>query len=215
MMRQLSWPDITVQQFIDIYRLSLTPPIDEMERVERIICILYNMSEQEVEDLPMKEFSAIAKQVAFVMSGKIPGKPVKQIKVGRQRYDIIYDPTKLRHRQYVELIHFGDKPVEQMHMIMASVVNPVNWYGRRLKNKAEDHQSIASDLLNARVIDVYHSCVFFCKLYVNLIQHIKAYLVVEMMEKGATKDQALTLVNSSQDAMAGFIAHEKWQLLKV
>lgn len=212
-MKQLSWSDITVQQFIDIYRLSLSRDLDEMERVERVIAILFDKSEQEVENLTVAEFNTMARQCAFVMTPEIPGKPVKQIKIGKRRYSIIYDPTKLRHRQYVEVIHFGDKPIEHMHLIMASVVQPVTWYGRRLKNEAEQHEAIASDLLNARVIDVYHSCVFFCKLYVNLIQHMRVSLVQEMMRKGVTRDQAILLVDNSWSAMAGFIAHEKPQHL--
>jgi hypothetical protein len=213
-MKQLSWEDITVQQFLDIHRLSLSQDLEEMEKVERIICILFDKTEQEVENLTMLEFRELASQCAFVMNSQIPGKPVRQIRVGKKRYSITYDPTKLRHRQYVEILHFGGKPVENMHLIMASIVQPVTWYRKRLKNEAEDHPAIASDMLNARVVDVYHACVFFCNLYVSLMENIKASLVVEMMRKGATKDQALALLNSSQTAMAGFIQPGRWQHLK-
>jgi hypothetical protein len=214
-MMKLSWSDITVQQFLDIHRLSLTQDLDEMEKVERIICILFDKTEQEVENLTMLEFRELASQCGFILTGQIPGKPVRQIKVGKKRYSITYDPTKLRHRQYVEILHFGDKPVENMHLIMASIVQPVTWYRRKLRNEAEDHPAIASDMLNARVIDVYHACVFFCNLYVSLMENIKDSLVLEMMRKGATKDQAMALLNCSQTAMAGFIQPAKWQHLKV
>lgn len=214
-MKALSWNDITVQQFQDIYRLSLSQDLDEMTRLERVVCIMFDLTEQQVDLLSMTQFKELAAQCAFIMSGEIPGKPMKQIKVGKNRYQIVYDPTKLRHRQYVEVLHFGEKPIENMHLAMASLVNPVTWYGKKLKNKGEDHLRIADDLLRARVIDVYHSCVFFCNLYVNLIEGIKAYLVADMMKQGARKDQAITLVNNLQSVTAGCITPERLQLLKI
>lgn len=213
MMKHLSWSDITVQQFLDLHRLT-GQKLDDMERVEKTIAILYDLTERQVEELSISEFNRLAKQCAFVLTSDIPGKPVRTIKAGKKRYSITYDPTKLRHRQYVEIIHFSDKPVENMHLIMASVVQPMTWYGKKVRNEAEDHPAIASDMLSARVVDVYHACVFFCKLYVNLISSIRVYLVTEMMKRGMSREHATTLVDSSQNAMAGFIQPGKWPLSK-
>lgn len=211
---KLSWESITVQQFQDIYKLSLNTNADEMTKVERVIGILFDKTEQQVENLSMSEFKDYANQCAFIMSGDIPGKPIKKLKANGKKFYINYDPKTLRHRQYVEMLHFGKKPMENMHLIMASVVQPVNWFGVRGKNDADNHDEIANDLLNARVIDVYHSCLFFCKLYINLINNIKAYLAVDMMSQGLTMNQAQELVRTSMSVMGGFIAHEKWQLLR-
>jgi hypothetical protein len=214
---QLSWGDISVNQFQDIYRLSSDTSLDEMGRIEAIIGVMFDLTQREVEELSMAKFNDLAKQVAFLTSNEIPGKPVNTIKVGRDKFSITYDPTQLKHRQYVEILHFGDKPIEHMHLIMASVVQPVTWYGRRRKNRAEDHEKIAGILQQSRVIDTYHSCVFFCKLYVSLIRNIRASLVMDMMNqrKEITRVEALRLVNSSIDVMDGFIAHERLRGTKV
>ncbi len=214
-MKQLSWQTITVQQFLDIYRLSLNTELDEMDKLDRVICILYDKTEQQMDEILVPEYKRMASEVQFVMSGEVPGKPVKQIRIGKKRYSIIYDPSKLKHRQYVELLHFGDKPVDNMHLVMASIVQPVNWWGKRLANKAEDHESIAADMLQAPVIHVYHSCVFFCKLYVSLIQNIKGSLVQQMMKAGTSRVKAERLIAASISAMAGFIPQKNWQPLKV
>jgi hypothetical protein len=213
-MKTLSWGTITVQQFQDIHRLSISPDLDEFDRVERAICILFDMTEQQVDDLPVTTFNALARQCTFALTDKVPGKPVKSFRIGRNKYAITYDPTKLRHRQYVEVLTFGEKPIENMHFIMASLVQPVRW-GIRRKNEAKDHEAIATDMLNARLVDVYHSCVFFCKLWVSLMERIRASLVLQMMRAGMTKDTALELLNSSINAMAGFIQPGKWQNLNV
>lgn len=213
-MKTLSWSNITVQQFQDIHRLSITPDIDDFDRVERAICILFDKTESQVDDLLVSEFEALARQCSFALTEQIPGKPEKKISAGGKQYAITYDPTRLRHRQYVELITYSEKPFDNMHLIMASLVQPVKW-GMRKKNRAEDHQVYATDMLNARLIDVYHSCVFFCKLWISLMERIRASLVVEMMKKGMTKETALELLNCSINGMAGFIQPGKWQNLNV
>lgn len=213
-MKQISWSDITVEQFQEVYQLSLSEDIDEVSRIERVITIMYGLTTQEVEGLIMPEFNQMARQCADIMAGVIPGKPVREIKIGKRRYSIIYDPSKLRHRQYVELMQYGDKVIENMHLIMASLVQPVTWYGKRLKNNVDDHTSIADEMRNARFIDVYHCCVFFCKLYMNLMENIKDSLVKKMTKAGMPNHQLIQLINSSQSIMAGSIIQEKWPLLK-
>jgi len=211
----LSWQNITVQQYLDIYRLSLNTDLDDMAKLERVICILFDMTEQQVDNLSMLEFTELSKEVGFIMNGDIPGKPVRNIKVGRKKYSITYDPSKLKHRQYVELIHFGESPIENMHMIMASVVQPVAWYGKKLPNKADDHEMISSDMLQAPVIHVYHACVFFCKIYVSLITNIKDSLVVQMMNQGTSRKKAEELITASINVMAGFIPQNSLQTSKI
>lgn len=215
-MKSLSWRNITVQQFQDIYRLSITRDLDDIAKAECAITILYDKTEHEVDNMTIAEFNKLAKECAFVLAGEggIPGKPVRQIKIGKDRYSITYDPSKLRHRQYVELLQYGDKPIENMHLIMASIVEPVTWYGKKLKNNVNDHSTIAEDMRTARLMDVYHCCVFFCKLFVNSIQSLKGSLAKEMEKAGTPIHQLMQMTNISQNIMAGSITHEKWQLLK-
>ena len=210
----MNWNNITVQQFLDLYRLSITPDLEEMTRVERAVCIVYDKTEREVEEMQMGEFAKLSSTAAKFLLEPIPGKPVRNIRIGKKRFSITYDPTKLAYRQYVEVITYGAKPIENMHMIMASIVRPVTWYGKKLPNKAEDHPDISDLMLKAKVVDVYHAAVFFCNLYINLINNIRDYLVNQMTAKGIPKEEANSLVDLSIDAMAGFIPQNNLQILK-
>lgn len=214
-MKKLTWQDITVQQFIDLQRLAKNKTCDDFEKVEKSICIICDMTEKQVEELTLQEFNQYAKACADVMNEKMPAgvKPKKVIKAGRNSYEVEYNPKNLMHRQYVEIQYFSKDIFENIHLIMASIVKPIGRFGRRLKNEAESHQQYANDFLEAKIVDVYYSCVFFCKLYLNSMEHIKAYLIHEMMTKGASKEQAETLINTSQNAMAGSITQERWLLL--
>lgn len=210
----MNWENITVEQFQEIYRLSINTSLDELDKLTRVMCILLDKTENEIDEMTVSQFNTLAKECAFVLTDKIPGKPEKCINIGIKKYAINYNPSKLRHRQYVEILHFSDKPIDNLHYLMASIVNPVK-FGLRKKNKAEMHEAIARDMLKAKLIDVYHSCLFFCKLYVNSITVIRGYLEMEMTEKGMTKEQAKEAVSLSLNAMGGFIQQERWQSLNV
>lgn len=204
------WSDINLAQFQDIHRLSLDESLDEMTKRERLVSVLYNLSEKQVEELSLKEFNDLSRDCVFLQAEIIPGKPQKYINIGKKKYGIVYDVRKLKHRQYVEILHFSEKPIENMHLIMASLVQPIKW-GFWKSNKTDDHEAIANDMLNAKLVDVYHSCVFFCNLYMGLIEVIKASLEAEMMEDGMNRKQAQETVHTSLQVMRGFTQHQKSQ----
>lgn len=215
--RCLTWNDISVQQFLDVYRLSLIPDIDDITRLERAVCILFDKTEKQVDEMRMGDFNALSAQVAFVLTEEVPGKAHRFIKANGKKYRVTYSPSKLRHRQYVEVGTFGEKPIDNMHLVLASIVEPVTWYGKKLPNKAADHESIANDLLQARVVDVYHSAVFFCKLYVNLISNIRGYLEQQLViqKKAPTPEIASQMITALINAMVGFIPPKNFRILKV
>lgn len=204
----MNWNNITLQQFQDIYRLSINTELDEIEKLTRTVCIIHGLTESEVDDLTLMEFNKLSKECSFLLSDKIPGKVQKTFMVGLNKYAINYKPTTLKHRQYVEIITFAEKPIENMHNIMASLVNQVSIWGKK-KNLVDDHARIADEMLKAPLVSIYHSSVFFCKLYSALIKRIQGYLIKEMTSKGMTEQAASKLIMDSQSAMDGFIAQSK------
>lgn len=214
---KLTWKDISVEQFLSIYRLSMSPELDDVIRLERAVCILFDKTEKEVDEMRMADFTRLSGEAAFVLTEAVPGKARRVIKANGHRYRVTYSPSKLRHRQYVEVLTFGDEPVEKMNLVLASIVEPITWYGKPLRNEAADHDRIATDLLQARVVDVYHSAVFFCKLYVNLISNIKGYLEEQLltMKKAETQAQASQMITDLINAMVGFIPQKNFPILKI
>lgn len=199
---------------MELHKLSQLE-IDDIEKSEKAISIIYGLTERQVGDLPVSKFKDLSTKAASFLMAEIPGKPKKTIKVGKNKYRIVYDPTKLRQRQYVEILHFGSNPIENMHLIMASIVQPVTWFGVR-KNKAEDHEKLAEDLLQAKVCDLYHACVFFCKLFKSLMEASKAFLTQEMIKTGKiSKKAAEQLLTVSINALDGFTQPQKWQSMNV
>jgi hypothetical protein len=210
-----SWQDITVGQFIDLTALSQQKVTDEVEHADMAIQILYEMTPKEVGDLPLEKFKEFAKNATSIMTSQITGKPRKFIRGSKRKYKIEYNPKKLTQRQFVEIQYFSEQMIPNMHYILASIVRRVGTFGTLEPNVAANHEEIANDLLEAKITDVYNTCVFFCKLYLNSLTHIQGYLIHEMMEKGSTKQQAQTLLSNSINAMAGLITQKNWLILNV
>lgn len=218
----MTWDKITLGQFQDIYKLSKDKALDEFDKVSRIISIVYNFTEAQVDELPLTKFNELSRNCAFILKDEIPGKAVRSFSVSGRKYAINYKPSTLKHRQYVEILHFANNSMDNMHNIMASLVQPVKWgmrkpnkVGYRIQpNSADDHAKVADDMLNAPFTVVYHSCIFFCKLYKASIEHIQDYLIAEMMTKGMTEQKATRMLNYSISAMDGFITQKRWPDLK-
>jgi|GEM_PF-3061855 len=207
MIKAISWADVTVHQYQQVYQILISNPQDDIEAVQRIVQIMYGLTSDQADNLSIEEFNRLAKSVRFLFEqGIIPGQPKKVLRIGGNRYKVCYDLQKMRHRQYVEVVSWTQTEQDMilnMHRCMASIVDPINWYGRRRKNMADEHTRIADDMLNAPVLDIYHSCVFFCTQFRYLIDSIQPYLVEEMMSKGMSRTMAEAAVELSKGITDG------------
>jgi hypothetical protein len=210
---RMEWKDITLGEFQMIWHIANNTD-DEMEKLTAAIGVLFNMTESEVNDLTTWEFNLFSKEAAFVFNSDIPGKPKRIIKSGLRLYGIQYDVRKLRYRQSAEVAHFSNDIIGNMHYLMASIVQPIAWYGKWKKNEAKDHERIAEDMLQVRFIDVYHACVFFCNLFRNFIKATRGFLEMELSKTGMDTLEAHLLLTNSIEDMDGFfqrLKSEHWK----
>ena len=97
---------------------------------------------------------------------------------------------------------------------MASIVEPVKWGFIPKPNNVDDHEKYATDMLNAKLIDVYHASVFFCKVYRDLISYGRSYLEADMMKQGMNPMVAKETLTNLINTMDGFIPQNKSLNLK-
>lgn len=207
----MDWNTITVQQYQSIYAISGE---DELTKTVKIICILYGKTEAEVDNMDLLEFNRLSAKCADVLKvEQIPGKAQSHIKVDGKKYHINYKPSSYKFRQYIELQQYAANPIQNMHLIMASIVEPVKGW-RRKPNNVEQHDVYAADMLNAKIIDVYHSCVFFCKLYRCLITSGRRFLERNMMTRGMSKQDANELLETLTNTMDGFIPQKEFPIMR-
>lgn len=204
----MKWNNISVWQYQNIVKTLANKQDDEIEKSFKLIGIVYNMTENQVDSLTQAEYKAKLKECDFLNS--LPeGKPVKIIKVNGRRYRPIYDINKMPFGRYVESKAFVGDIYGNLHKLGATMVMPQkkNWLGLWVDDKydASNHEDYAEDILQANFQDVYFSLVFFYQVFRNWIEVTRDYLVTKMMMTGQTKEQCSQVVADLCSILDGII----------
>jgi len=204
----MKWNNISVWQYQNIVKTLANKDEDEIEKSFKLIGIVYNMTENQVDSLTQAEYKVLLKRCDFLNS--MPeGKPVNVIKVNGKRYRLIYDVTRMPFGRYVESKAFVGDIYGNLHKLGATMVMPQkrNWLGLWVDDKydASKHEDYADDILQANFQDVYFSLVFFYQVFRNWIEVTRDYLVTNMMKTGQTKEQCNQVVANLCSILDGII----------
>ena len=204
------WEKINVWQYQQIYNLynSKDNYATDLEVDSKLVSIVNNITEAQVDSLSINDFNKLKKSIAF-LNEPIQGKPVKYIKINKtKRYKLNYDVSKMPFARYIESKVFSEDLYGNLHKLAATMVLPQKrkfgiWF--KEKYDASKHQQYSDDMLTARFVDVYHSLVFFYQVYRNWIEVSQGYMEKKMMEAGMTQEQAKEAVQSLCNTLDGNI----------
>ena len=203
----MTWQDINLFQY-----QRLLPILQESENIEqysKIIGVLYNMTDNEVNSLSVDQYLDYKAKVNILLNTDIVGKPVKFIKLKGKRYKCIYNIKNLPAARYIESKVFSDDFIGNLHKIAATMVLPMKRtiFGWKLaKYDASKHEEYAQDMLEARFVDVYHSAVFFLSVLMNWTKVSQGYLIEEL-SKTKTHSEATKEVADLLKYMDGIIPY--------
>lgn len=198
---------MTVEQFQAVHTLQ-SKQMDDYDRLTEIISVLYDETPSQIDDLPVSEYNNRARAIQHLLTEEIPGEAKMHIRIGKRKYSLHCPVDKIKHRQFCEIQHFSSDIIGNLHNILASICMPVRWFVAR-PNKAEDHSKYAEDFKQAKLIDVYHACVFFCKVYAASLRSTADYLLKTLPEDQAW--QVYQQLNDSADVTDGFTIQRNWQ----
>jgi hypothetical protein len=195
------WKKLNVWQYQQIYNVynSKDTYLTEIEIDSKLVSIVNNLTETQVDSLNIREFRKLRKSILF-LTKPIEGKPVKYITISKtKRYKINYDISKMPFARYIESKVFSEDLYNNLHKLAATMVIPQKrilgfWFNQ--KYDASKHQEYSDDMLTARFIDVYHSLVFFYQVYRNWIEISQDYMVSKMIQAGMTQDKAIEAVQN-------------------
>ena len=195
------WKKLNVWQYQQIYNVynSKDTYLTEIEIDSKLVSIVNNLTETQVDSLNIREFRKLRKSILF-LTKPIEGKPVKYIPISKtKRYKINYDISKMPFARYIESKVFSEDLYNNLHKLAATMVIPQKrilgfWFNQ--KYDASKHQEYSDDMLTARFIDVYHSLVFFYQVYRNWIEISQDYMVSKMIQAGMTQDKAIEAVQN-------------------
>jgi hypothetical protein len=213
----MKWNNISVWQYQNIVK-TLANKEDEIEKSYKLIGIVYNMTENQVDSLTQAEYKAKLNELDF-LNTMPEGKPIKVLKVNGKRYRLIYDVTRMPFGRYVESKAFVGDIYGNLHKLGATMVMPQkrNWLGLWVDDKydASKHEDYADDILQANFQDVYFSLVFFYQVYRNWIEVTRGYLVTKMMMTGQTKAQCNQVVTDLCSILDGIIQPNLLPITKI
>jgi len=210
---------ITIFKFQQLYAISQME-MDELDKSILLVQTLLDKSQFEVETMKVKKFNNVCEQInkSFeIFNQKLQeDKPKQIVKVNGKWYFLNYEITKkpMNAGRYVEVASFSNDIIGNMHKILASMANPMEWSWKGLKLKkydATEHEQIANDMLHLDFSVAYHAAVFFCNLFTESIK----VLVNSLELPKEKKEEANQILQNLTEAMAGY-SMPKWsQNLKV
>jgi len=204
------WHKINVWQYQQIYNVynSKDKYLTEIEVNSKLVSIVNDMTEAQVDSLTITQFNKLKKSILF-LTQPIAGKPVKYISINKnKRYKINYDVSKMPFARYIESKVFSEDLYNNLHKLAATMVIPQKrilgiWF--KQKYDASKHEQYSEDMLTARFIDVYHSLVFFYQVYRNWIEVSQDYMVSKLMQTGMTQEKAKEVVQDLCTTLDGNI----------
>jgi hypothetical protein len=204
------WKKLNVWQYQQIYNVynSKDKYLTEIEVDSKLVSIVNNMTDAQVDSLSLTEFRKLKRSIIF-LTKPIEGKPVKYISINKsKRYKINYDVSKMPFARYIESKVFSEDLYNNLHKLAATMVIPQKrilgiWF--KQKYDASKHEQYSEDMLTARFIDVYHSLVFFYQVYRNWIEVSQDYMVSKLMQTGMTQEKAKEVVQDLCTTLDGNI----------
>lgn len=194
---------ITVKQFQELYFISEKWENDIDKSIKLVGCIT-GKTPEEVEAMKVKPFNRlcakIQKQFELLSRDWMKSKPRKFVRVGRRIYQLHYDIERMKAGQYVDGMGFSKELVQNLHIIMATMAEPINWRGKVYERK---HEDIAADMESLDFEVAYHAAVFFYLLFQQSMVVTRPYLVRQLTRKGIAKETAETLLSYSSQISDG------------
>jgi hypothetical protein len=194
----MTWNDITVEQYQTVTQL-MREQLDELELSSRLVGVIYDKTQQDIDEMPLHDFNHYCKQVTDLLNSEIPGKASRYITANKRLYFVNYFIEKITFAQYAEVKTFSEDWVMNSHKVMASICTHFKVFGKSKRTHAER----ANDFLHAKFCDVYHCALFFYQVYLNSMIGIEGYMVKEM-SKTMNPEQAEAVYSSLIKDLAGF-----------
>jgi hypothetical protein len=203
------WDKISVWQYQQIYNALNSKEKDatDLDLQVKLVGIVNNMTEMQIDSLPLDEYKKLSKTIAF-LNEPILGTPTKHINVSSKRYRINYDVSKMPFARYIESKVFSEDLYANLHKLAATMVIPQKrkfgfWFDQPYD--ASKHQEYANDMLEAKFTDVYHSLVFFYQVYRNWIEVSQDFMANRLKEAGMKEAEAKEVVASLCSILDGNI----------
>lgn len=200
---------MTIKTLQELYFISNNKD-DDFEKSIKMVSVLTGKSIEKVEAMPMRLFNhhcaSISKQFERIGSDLMASKPKRLLFANGRIYKLNYDLQKAS--KYVEGITFAKDIINDIHKLMATIAEPVTWYGRPCKRS---HEDIANDMEHANFEAAYNAAVFFYLQFQISLSLIQPYLMEQLPNH---KEKVNQMMTNLMPVLDGFIMPKWSQKLK-
>jgi hypothetical protein len=210
----MTWNDVSVYQFQQIQSIKEENGFDASCK---IVGILFNLTDRQVDMLPIQEFNKLLEQTKF-LEKQLVSKTPKYIKVRGNIYRFVPDIREIRvggTGRYITAKHFQKDVINNLHRLVATMVIPQKrgWFGLKdAEYIAQDHDKYADDLLHAKITEVHGALVFFCKVFLTWIETSKDSLIQTLVKrKQMNQYQAEIYLRDLWEFMDGYTKQQSLQ----
>lgn len=210
---------ITILKFQQLFAISQME-MDELDKSILLVQTLLDKSQFEVETMKVKKFNKVCAQInkSFELFNKKlnEDKPKQIVKANGRWYFLNYEITKkpMNAGRYVEVASFSNDIIGNLHKILASMANPMEWTWKGLRVKkydATEHEQIAEDMLQLDFSVAYHAAVFFCALFNESMKALVPYLESQTEKK----EEVRMIIQNLTETLGGFITPKWYKNLKL
>jgi hypothetical protein len=175
---------INVETFQKLYAVSLMEA-DEVEKSAQYVQILTGKTDEQVNRMKVRSFNKMCAQInkSFELVGsKLKhGQPKNFVWANGRLYKLVYDIKTAG--KYVETATFANDIIGNLHLIMATIAQPVRFTWKGLKPATREHNEIAEDMLKLDMGHAYQAAVFFYLVFreslVNSMTYFQEHQTVE------------------------------------
>jgi hypothetical protein len=204
---------LTVKQFQELYYISEKWEAD-IDKSIKLVGVITGKTPEEVEAMKIRPFNKlcakIQKQFSLLERDWMKSKPRKLVRIGKRFYRLHYDITRFPNNagKYIDAMSFSKDLVPNIHIIMATMAEPVSWLGKPYKI---EHSEITADMEKLDFEVAYHAAVFFYLLFQASMSVTRPYLVKQIARQGIKEETAELLLNYSSRLLAG-LPMPRWSL---
>jgi hypothetical protein len=150
---------------------------DEVEKSAQYVQILTGKTDEQVNRMKVRSFNKMCAQInkSFELVGsKLKhGQPKNFVWANGRLYKLVYDIKTAG--KYVETATFATDTIGNMHLVMATIAQPMRLTWKGLKPYKREHNEIAQDMLKLDMSIAYQSAVFFYQVFKELLANSMTY----------------------------------------
>jgi hypothetical protein len=210
---------LTIDKFQRLQAIA-TLDTEEIEKASRLVQVLLDKSEAEVESMPISKFGKLCdklkKAFDLTIDAATMSKPKTLIVANGNVYSLNFDiKPPFNTGRYIEVLTFSkEDPIMNMHNILASICTPMAWSWKKFNYVKQPYESLkhedyANDFKQADFRHGYFAMVFFYSLLTNSTDATMDSLIAQMNLRKVNKKRVLQLKRVLQTIGVGSITQNK------